>query len=70
MEKLINELVEMAKNGEMEVLIAYNLKGQLGIYEKYQVDYIDKNFQVGLIDLEVYSTYEDIKEELEYMLED
>lgn len=70
MEKLINELVEMAREGEKEVLIAYNLKEELSIYESYQIDYIDENFQVGLIDLEVYSTYEDIKEELEYMLED
>ena len=70
MEKLINELVEMARDGEGEVLIAYNFKGELSIYEGYQVNYIDKNLQVGVIDLDIYSTKDDIKEELEYMLED
>lgn len=70
MEKLINELVEMAREGEKEVLIAYNLKGELSIYENYQIDYIDENLQVGVIDLEAYNTKEDIKEELEDMLED
>ena len=70
MERLVNNLVKMARDGEGEVLMAYNLKGELSIYEGYQVNYIDKNLQVGLIDLDIYSTYEDIKEELEYMLED
>ena len=70
MEKLINELVEMAREGEKEVLIAYNLKGELSIEEGYQVNYIDENLQVGVIDLEAYNTKEDIKEELENMLED
>lgn len=70
MEKLINELMEMASEGAREVLIAYNLNGELSVEHMYQVDYIDKNLQVGTIDLEAYNTCEDIKEELNYMLED
>lgn len=70
MKSLVNELVEMAREGEKEVLIAYNLKGDLSVYDRYQVDYIDESFQVGTIDLEAYNTKEDIKEELESMLED
>lgn len=70
MNNIISEIVEMAKEGVKEVLIAYNLKGELSICETYQVDYVDENLQVGTIDLEAYSTYEDIKEELENMLED
>lgn len=68
MEKIIKDLVEMANEGEQEVLIAYNKNNSLGIYDKYQVDYIDESYQRGLINLEVYSTYEDIKEEIEDML--
>ncbi len=68
MEKIIKDLVEMANEGEQEVLIAYNKNNSLGIYDKYQVDYIDESYQIGLINLEVYSTYEDIKEEIEDML--
>lgn len=70
MEKLTNELVEMANEGVKEVLIAYNLNGELSVEHMYQIDYIDKNLQVGTIDLEVYNTCEDIKEELNCMLED
>lgn len=70
MERLVNNLVKMARDGEGKVLIAYNFKGELNVYEGYQVNYIDKNLQLGTIDLDIYSTKEDIKEELESMLED
>jgi len=68
MNKMINELVEMAQEGYKKVLIAYNKKNRLDIYEPYQVDYIPKDYQLGLLDLEAYSTYEEIKEEIECMI--
>ena len=68
MNKMINELVEMAQEGYKKVLIAYNKKNGLDIYEPYQVDYIPKDYQLGLLDLEAYSTYKEIKEEIECMI--
>ncbi len=51
-----------------KVLIAYNLRNELNIEHMYQVDYIPEEYQVGVLNLEVYNNYEDIKEELNNML--
>lgn len=67
--QIINELVEMHQEGVKSVLIAYNKNNNLSIYEPYQVDYIEKSYQVGILNLEIYNTYEDIKKEIIYMLE-
>lgn len=68
MKKFITDLMEMSKGGEGEVFIAYNLKGSLSIYPKYQIDYIPKEYHVGVIDLEVYKSYEDIEGEINSMI--
>lgn len=67
--KIIKELVEMYQEGVKSVLIAYNKNNNLSIYEPHQVDYIEKSYQVGILNLEIYNTYEDIKKEIIYMLE-
>ena len=67
--QIINELVEMHQEGVKSVLIAYNKNNNLSIYEPYQVDYIEKSYQIGILNLEIYNTYEDIKKEIIYMLE-
>ena len=69
MEKLINELVEMANEGYEEVIIAWNknfsnisvnlLENKKAIPEEYIID---------TLDLLVYNSYNDIKEEIESMI--
>lgn len=69
MEKLINELVEMANEGYEEVIIAWNknfsnisvnlLENKKAIPEEYIID---------TLDLSVYNSYNDIKEEIESMI--
>ena len=71
MEKLINELLKMAEEGYEEVIIAWDknfnnisvnlLENKKAIPEEYIID---------TLDLSVYNSYNDIKEEIESMLED
>ena len=69
MEKLINELVEMANEGYEEVIIAWDknfnnisvnlLENKKAIPEEYIID---------TLDLSVYNSYNDINEEIESMI--
>ena len=69
MEKLINELVEMAEEGYEEVIIAWDknfnnisvnlLENKKAIPEEYIID---------TLDLSIYNSYNDIKEEIESMI--
>lgn len=70
MEKIMNELVELANEGKKEMLVSYK-KDMKDITINNTCDriLIDDKFIIGTIDLETYNTYEDIKEELEYMIE-
>ena len=71
MEKLINELVEMAENGYDEILLVWNKKFNcIGIYFIEDEKVIPTDYIIGTLDLSIYNTYDDIKEEIESMLED
>ena len=71
MKKLINELVEMANEGYDEILLVYNKKfNSIGIYFTEDEKVIPKEYIIGTLDLSVYNTFDDIKEELESMLND
>ena len=71
MEKLINELLEMVEEGYEEVIIAWDknfnnisvnlLENKKAIPEEYIID---------TLDLSVYNSYNDIKEEIESMIND
>lgn len=69
MEKLINELVEMAEEGYDEILLVRNKKfNSIGIYFTEDEKVIPKEYIIGTLDLLVYNTYDDIKEEIESMI--
>lgn len=69
MEKIIKELVEMANEGQKNMLVVYNKNNELSLNYVSDKSVIDDEYIIGEIDLEVYNTYEDIKEELENMME-
>lgn len=69
MEKIIKELVEMANEGQKNMLVVYNKNNELSLNYVSDKSIIDDEYIIGEIDLEVYNTYEDIKEELENMME-
>ena len=67
MDKIIKDLVELASEGIKEVQLVLNLEGKLSIHSLW--DRVPSEYVIGDINLEVYNTYEDIKEEIKYMLE-
>ena len=67
MDKIIKDLVELASEGIKEIQLVLNLEGKLSIH--YAWDRIPSEYVIGDINLEVYNTYEDIKEEIKYMIE-
>ena len=67
MDKIINDLVELANEGKKVMVLALNLKGKLTINDVW--DKVPQEYVIGEIDLETYNTYDDIKEEIKYMLE-
>ena len=67
-DKIVNELVELASEGKKSMLVNYNLAWELSISETNQEKYIDDIYVIGTIDLEAYNTFDDIKEEVEFML--
>ncbi|GIM32979.1 hypothetical protein [Paraclostridium bifermentans] len=69
MEKIIKELVELASEGQKDMLIVRGKRDGLTLNFVSDKPVIDEEYIVGEINLEVYNTYEDIKEEIESMLE-
>lgn len=69
MKKILKELVEMSKEGSKEVGIAYNKNNKVSIYDIYSYEYIEGDFKIGTLNLEVYNTYKDIEKEIEWMIE-
>lgn len=69
MKKILKELVEMSKEGSKEVGIAYNKNNEVSIYDIYSYEYIEDDFKIGTLNLEVYNTYKDIEKEIEWMIE-
>ena len=67
MDKIIKDLVELASEGIKEVQLVLNLEGRLSIH--FLWDRVPNEYVIGDINLEVYNTYEEIKEEIKYMLE-
>lgn len=71
MEKLINELLEMAEEGYAEILLAWDKTFKhITIYFIEDMKVIPSEYIIGTLDLSVYNTFDDIKEEIESMLED
>lgn len=69
MKKILQELVEMSKEGSKEVGIAYDKNNEVSIYDIYSYEYIEDYFKIGTLNLEVYNTYKDIEKEIEWMIE-
>lgn len=69
MKKILKELIEMSKEGSKEVGIAYNKNNEVSIYDIYSYQYIEDDFKIGTLNLEVYNTYKDIEKEIEWMIE-
>ena len=67
MDEIINDLVELASEGIKEVQLVLNLRGRLSIH--FACDKVSSEYVIGNINLEAYNTYEEIKEEIKYMLE-
>ena len=67
MDEIINDLVELASEGIKEVQLVLNLRGRLSIH--FAWDKVSSEYVIGNINLEAYNTYEEIKEEIKYMLE-
>ena len=69
MEKLINELVEMANEGYEEVIIAWDKN-----FSNISVNLLDnkkaipEEYIIDTLDLSIYNSYNDIKEEIESMI--
>ena len=71
MEKLINELVEMANEGYEEVIIAWDKNfSNISVNLLEDKKAIPEEYIIGTLDLSVYNSYDDIKEEIEAILED
>ena len=71
MEKLINELVEMANEGYEEVIIAWDKNfSNISVNLLENKKTIPEEYIIGTLDLSIYNSYDDIKEEIESMLED
>ena len=68
MEKIIKELVEMANEGQDKMLLVYNQNGEVSLNFVSDKPCIPDECIIGEINLEVYNTYEDIKEEIGDML--
>ena len=71
MEKLINELVEMSNEGYEEVIIAWDKNfSNISVNLLENKKTIPEEYIIDTLDLSVYNSYDDIKEEIESMLED
>ena len=69
MKKLINQLLEMAEEGYEEILLAWDKTfNSVGIYFTEDEKVIPKEYIIGTLDLSVYNTFADIKEEIESMI--
>lgn len=69
MDKVIKDLVELSSEGKKDMLITRNRKGNITLNYVSDSQLINKEDIIGAINLEVYNTYEDIKEEIESMLD-
>ena len=71
MEKLINELLEMAEEGYEEVIIAWDKKfNNISVNLLENKKAIPEEYIIDTLDLSIYNTYDDIKDEIESMIND
>lgn len=67
-DKVANKLFELAQEGDKNALLVYNFNWELSLNLVSDKPYIDDVYIIGVIDLRIYNTLDDIEEEMRSLI--